>query len=136
MLNVAFYGLSGACTRMSKDEIETGGHIKGPRLVVTRGETSGRVFKLEPGNNLIGRWDPDSGSFPEVDLEEEDVEAKVSRKHAVINVAGEVVTLEDIGSLNGTYVNRGQRLEERQKIELSHGDEIIIGKVFLRFEND
>ena len=106
------------------------------KLVVTRGETKGKEFLIEDGNNLIGRWDPDAGAFPEIDLEQEDVDAKISRKHAVIEQNGDMVTLEDIGSLNGTFVNRGPRLEQGAKHQLKIGDEIVIGKVFLKLEAD
>jgi pSer/pThr/pTyr-binding forkhead associated (FHA) protein len=106
------------------------------KLVVIRGETKGKVFPIEDGNNLIGRWDPDAGAFPEIDLEQEDVDAKISRKHAVIEQSGDLVTLEDIGSLNGTFVNRGPRLEQGVKHQLKIGDEIVIGKVFLKVEGD
>ena len=104
------------------------------KLVVIRGAGQGKEFPLELGANLLGRWDPDTGSFPEVDLEKEDVDAKVSRKHAVIEIEPGIYTLEDIGSLNGTFVNRSARLKEAEKIQLKSGDEIVIGKVFLRFE--
>ena len=78
-------------------------------LTITRGGTVGKVFELQAGDNLVGRWDPDSGSFPEVDMENDDAEARISRKHALIKF-GDELTIEDIGSLNGTFVNRGQRL--------------------------
>jgi len=104
------------------------------RLVVTRGDTKGKSFRLEEGENLVGRWDPDAGSFPEIDLESEDPEAKVSRKHAIIVVSKDRITIRDIGSLNGTYVNRGPRLEQDQIIDLKEGDEVVVGKTFLRIE--
>ncbi len=104
------------------------------RLVVLRGEAKGKVFDIEEGSNLLGRWDPDQGAFPEIDLEEADPEAKVSRKHAVLYRRGEQVTLEDLGSLNGTFVNQGNRLEKRMGVQLHDGDEIVVGKTFLRFE--
>lgn len=104
------------------------------RLTIKKGERRGRIFELEQGSNLIGRWDPDTGAFPEVDLDAEDTEAKVSRKHAVIYLSASRATIEDIGSLNGTFVNRGPRLDQGMKYELNSGDEIIIGKVFCVFE--
>lgn len=103
------------------------------KLVVARGAERGKEFILEEGSNLIGRWDPDTGAFPEVDLENEDEEAKVSRKHAMIERKGKQATIVDIGSLNGTYLNRSDRLEENKPHTLKDGDEVIIGKVVLTF---
>ncbi|MCB0310817.1 MAG: FHA domain-containing protein [Bdellovibrionales bacterium] len=103
------------------------------KLVILRGESKGREFPLEEGENLIGRWDPEAGAFPEVDLDEEDPEAKVSRKHAVIFNEGSRVELEDLDSRNGTFLNR-ERLDPGKRYSLSIGDEIIIGKTFLKVE--
>ena len=102
------------------------------KLAIIRGGRRGQEFELEAGNNLIGRWDPDTGSFPEVDLDADDPEAKVSRKHALIRIEGGKLTVEDIGSLNGTFVNRQPRLQPGNPAELKDGDEIIIGKTFLK----
>lgn len=105
--------------------------IQNAKLTVIRGGTVGKVFPLQGGDNLVGRWDPDSGSFPEVDMEHDDPEARISRKHALIKVS-EKVTIEDIGSLNGTFVNRGRRLDPGSPAELKDGDEIIVGKTFFK----
>jgi FHA domain len=103
------------------------------KLTITRGaERRGHEFELEPGKNLIGRWDPETGSFPEVDLEQDDPEAKISRKHAMIIIENGKITIDDIGSLNGTYVNRGPRLVPGTPLDLKDGDEVIIGKTFLK----
>lgn len=109
------------------------------KLVLIRGDKDARKgfeFPLEEGKNLIGRWDPETGSFPEVDLEQDDREAKISRKHAMIIIENGKLTIEDIGSLNGTYVNRGNRLIPGTPVELKTGDEIIIGKTFLKLVVD
>lgn len=102
------------------------------KLQVVRGGRKGQEFPLEDGNNLVGRWDPETGAFPEVDLDQDDPEAKISRKHALIRFEGGKITVEDIGSLNGTYVNRQPRLMPGNPVELKTGDEIIIGKTFLK----
>jgi FHA domain len=102
------------------------------RLSIVRGGRKGQEFLLEDGNNLVGRWDPETGAFPEVDLDADDPEAKISRKHALIRIEGGKITIEDIGSLNGTYVNRQPRLQPGNPVELKTGDEIIIGKTFLK----
>ena len=102
------------------------------KLQVVRGGRKGQEFPLEDGNNLVGRWDPETGAFPEVDLDQDDPEAKISRKHALIRFEGSKITVEDIGSLNGTYVNRQPRLMPGNPVDLKSGDEIIIGKTFLK----
>ena len=103
-------------------------------LVVLRGQSKGKRFSIEEGDNLIGRWDPDAGAFPEIDLDSEDVEAKISRKHALIQRDGEKLFLSDLGSLNGTFLNRSPRLKEGERLQIKAGDEIIIGKTFLTLE--
>lgn len=103
------------------------------KLAIVRGSPrKGQEFPLEEGNNLVGRWDPETGSFPEVDLDADDPEAKISRKHALIRIDGGKITIEDIGSLNGTYVNRQPRLSPGSPAEIKSGDEVIIGKTFLK----
>lgn len=102
------------------------------KLSIIRGGRRGQEFELESGNNLVGRWDPETGAFPEVDLDADDPEAKVSRKHALIRIEAGKITIEDIGSLNGTYVNRQPRLQPGSPLDLKDGDEIIIGKTFLK----
>ena len=102
------------------------------KLKLIRGGRTGNEFPLESGNNLVGRWDPETGAFPEVDLEADDPEAKISRKHALIRLDGTKITIEDIGSLNGTYVNRQPRLTAGTPQDLKDGDEIIIGKTFFK----
>lgn len=102
------------------------------KFVVVRGGRKGQEFQLENGNNLVGRWDPDTGSFPEVDLDADDPEAKISRKHALVRIEEGKITIEDIGSLNGTYVNRQPRLQPGSPSEIKTGDEVIVGKTFLK----
>jgi len=102
------------------------------KLTIVRGGRQGHEFLLENGNNLVGRWDPETGAFPEVDMEADDPEAKISRKHALVRIEDGKITVEDIGSLNGTYVNRQPRLQPGNPVELKSGDEIIIGKTFLK----
>ncbi len=112
----------------------TGQAAKSAKLVLTRGGTLGKEFPVESlGETHIGRWDPDGGAFPEVDLTSDDPEAKISRKHARIFVQDQEYFLEDLGSLNGTYVNRGPRLLPGSPQVLKHDDEIVMGKTFFRF---
>jgi hypothetical protein len=102
-------------------------------LTIERGKSAGKQFTLGRNGSEIGRWDADGGVFPDVDLDSDDPEAKVSRKHARISVQSGHYEIEDLGSTNGTFVNRGPRLKPGQRQPLNDGDEIIVGKTFLRF---
>jgi len=102
-------------------------------LVIERGGTPGTEFTLINDESTIGRWDADNGIFPDVDLDAFDDDAKVSRRHARISRNNGSYFIEDLGSTNGTYVNRGRRLLPGNIQILNDGDEVIVGKTFLRF---
>lgn len=89
-------------------------------------------FELDQGPNTIGRIDPETGATPDINLEAYDSEAKVSRSHAVITLTGEDIVIEDQESLNGTYINRGERLMPLTPHKLDIDDEIIIGKTVMK----
>ena len=103
-------------------------------LTINRGRSAGKEFPIHEDEAYIGRWDADSGIFPDVDLDADDPEAKVSRRHARITRRGSQYFIEDLGSTNGTFINRGRRLLPGDRQPLDDGDEIIIGKTFLRFQ--
>lgn len=103
------------------------------RLLIERGESIDTEFPLSAEESNIGRWDADNGIFPDVDLDAYDPDAKVSRRHARIVRRDNIYTIEDLGSTNGTFLNRGRRLLPGSPQILSEGDEIIVGKTFLRF---
>lgn len=104
------------------------------KLIIERGDTPGTEFKLSHDESTIGRWDADNGVFPDVDLDIHDPDAKVSRRHARIIRSNGGYVIEDLGSTNGTYVNRGRRLLPGNSQSLNDGDEVIVGKTFLRFQ--
>jgi pSer/pThr/pTyr-binding forkhead associated (FHA) protein len=89
-------------------------------LVVTRGPYAGSRFALSPGLTTAGRH-PDSTIFLD--------DVTVSRRHAEIRSTPEGFVVRDVGSLNGTYLNR-ERIEESP---LANGDELQIGKFKLVF---
>ena len=103
------------------------------RLTIERGGSANTEFQLTSEESYIGRWDADNGIFPDVDLDAYDPDAKVSRRHARIIYRNNVHMIEDLGSTNGTFVNRGRRLLPGSPQVISEGDEIIVGKTFLRF---
>lgn len=103
-------------------------------VVIERGVPEGHIFRVVGTDCIIGRWDADNGVFPDIDLDAFDPEAKVSRRHARIRMADGNYTIEDLGSTNGTYLNRGRRLIPGMPQVIRSGDEVIVGKTFLRFK--
>jgi len=89
-------------------------------LVVKRGPNAGSRFVLDRDKTTAGR-------HPESDIFLDDV--TVSRRHAEFRRAGDGFEVADIGSLNGTYVNR----EPVDVSPLTNGDEVQIGKFRLVF---
>ena len=78
---------------------------------------------------LIGREDPISGIFPEVDLTYHGgVEGGVSRRHAKLMKQGEQWMAQDLKSTNHTYINR-RRLTPGQPEALNHGDQLRVGRL-------
>lgn len=104
------------------DESTTGVEgVEGPALVVrSGGGRSGEVFHLRGDRTTVGR-------SPDCDIFLDDV--TVSRRHAVISDQGGRFVIEDLGSLNGTFLNR-HRIEQAP---LTDDDEVQIGKYRLVF---
>ena len=108
------------------------------RLVIEgTSELSAPIYALQKDENLIGRRDPMSNIFPEVDLSKYDPQTKISRRHAKIWRDGTSFMLEDLGSSNGTLIegssNNSFRLPAHQPFRLSSGDRIKIGDTRLHF---
>jgi len=96
--------------------------IKGPALVVrSGGGRAGETFHPQGDRTTIGR-------SPDCEIFLDDV--TVSRKHAVLVARDGAFLIEDLGSLNGTFLNR-RRIEA--EAELADGDELQIGKYRLTF---
>ena len=107
---------SGEVAALPQSELERGQAL----LVVQRGPNAGSRFLIDKDSTTIGR-------HPESDIFLDDV--TVSRRHAEFRRDGDKFVIHDVGSLNGTYVNR-QRVDETQ---LANGDELQIGKFKLTF---
>lgn len=93
------------------------------------------LFPLVEGRNLIGRTDTEEGICPEIDLDSFDAEAKVSRKHAIIEISGTEVSIQDLGSAHGTFINDGERLEPAKRYGLREGDSVKVGNIVLLVED-
>jgi len=89
-------------------------------FVVNQGSKAGARYALDSDVVSVGR-DPDSDIFLD--------DITVSRRHAEVERDGARYSIRDVGSLNGTYVNR-QLVDEG---ELNEGDEVQVGKFKLVF---
>ncbi len=102
------------------EAVTTRPHDQGESLVIRTGGRAGDSFTLEGERFTIGR-SPDSDVFLD--------DVTVSRSHAVVVRRGDGLHIDDLGSLNGTYVNR-RRIESHK---LEDGDELQVGKYKLTF---
>jgi pSer/pThr/pTyr-binding forkhead associated (FHA) protein len=99
----------------------SGLRVEGMAIIVrSGGGRAGEAFVLERDRLTIGR-SPDSDIFLD--------DVTVSRRHAVLVRRGRSFAIEDLGSLNGTFVNR-KRVDGKT---LEDGDEMQIGKYKLTF---
>ena len=107
---------------LGPDELDAGlESIDGPALVVrSGGGRAGESFEAIGDRALIGR-------SPECDVFLDDV--TVSRRHAELVREGNGFTIRDLGSLNGTFVNR-RRIESSV---LEDDDEVQLGKYRMTF---
>ena len=105
-----------------------------PKLVVRRGLKIGVEFPIYAEYNYIGRADEKP---VDVDLEDQEPPDRVwcSRQHAVIHFdeAAGVITVEDLNSSNGTYVNRN-RVYPGQKKQIMLNDTVQFGTVHLQLK--
>ncbi len=112
-------------------------NITAQLLIVGTNELETPAFTIEKDESLLGRRDPMSNIFPEVDLSRFDPQAKISRRHARIRRNGDCFVLEDLGSSNGTTVESTVkekiRLQPRQPYTLTNGDKLKLGDTTLHF---
>lgn len=95
---------------------------------------TGRKFPIMSHGALIGRFDPNTGIHPDIDLTEEDSQLSVSRRHArILCEHGRYFLVEEHGVTNGTYI-KGDRLQPGDARELKAGDRVGFGMVVLFFE--
>jgi pSer/pThr/pTyr-binding forkhead associated (FHA) protein len=111
-------GETGELIPVDVEEITTHGHAA--LVIRSGGNRVGESFPLEGDRMTVGRR-PDSDVFLD--------DVTVSRDHALVVKRGGDFYLDDLGSLNGTYVNR-RRIESHK---LADGDELQIGKYKLTF---
>jgi hypothetical protein len=100
---------------------------KGPETVEFPLYFPERRIVIEGDTALIGRGNRKQGVDPEIDLGIHPADRGVSSQHAVLRLHGSVLTITDLGSTNGTYLNGDNRLAEGEETPLANGDRIHIG---------
>jgi CRP-like cAMP-binding protein len=95
--------------------------------------TTGAEFFFSKGDETtIGRADPVTGILPDIDLTSVDANRSVSRRHAKIICSGnQYFMLEEVGTVNGTYVNE-QRIPTGTPVMIHDGDGIKIGLIAMK----
>jgi len=103
------------------------------RLVAPDGKAE--FFLNREGDTLVGRADPVTGITPDVDLSPLDPQRSTSRRHAKLyQMAGHFYVMEEIGVMNGTYVNDA-RLATGTPVAIKNGDVLKFGLVPLNFHD-
>jgi pSer/pThr/pTyr-binding forkhead associated (FHA) protein len=94
---------------------------------------TGTAFFFSNGDETtIGRADPVTGILPDVDLTSVDTNRSVSRRHAkIIRSGDEYMVLEEVGTVNGTYVN-DQRIPTGVPVTIHDGDQLKIGLIAMK----
>lgn len=106
----------------------SGGAIK---TLVLSIEEGGRIELPLSKEVIIGRLDAGRAIFPDVDLtNEQGIDKGISRRHARISRRETQVFLEDLNSLNGTFLN-ATRLVPELPYPLKDGDQVQLGKLLL-----
>ena len=118
----------------SADSADGQGRYQGTGPLAIRLNIGDQRRELEvPLNKAIhmGRLDPASDVFPEVDLtNDHGLEKGVSRRHARILKREGSVVVEDLGSINGTFIN-GKRLAPYLPEMLTDGDSLQLGRLLI-----
>lgn len=98
---------------------------------------SGMAFHLSGGTETsIGRSDPVTGISPDIDLTPVDHQRSCSRRHSrIYRKDGHFFIMEEIGTMNGTFVN-DVRVESGVPVDVHPGDQLRIGLVDLKFVSE
>jgi CRP-like cAMP-binding protein len=109
------------------------GTVQAEALAFFVSNATGAVFPILKGEALIGRYDSVTGMHPDVDLTDEDQSRNVSRRHArVVTRDGKFFVAEDIGTMNGTFLN-GHKLANGVLTPIQDGDELTLCRLVLTF---
>lgn len=124
------HGVQGA--QVAMDALSEIIEIPGWFLVQPNGERLDIPHKLK--EIYIGRDDIVSNVFPDIDLSRFDALKKgVGRKHIRLTLEDKQISIEDLQTVNGTFIN-GKRLLPHVPVPIQHGDVIVLGKLKLIYQ--
>ncbi|MGN6184488.1 MAG: cyclic nucleotide-binding domain-containing protein [Thermoanaerobaculia bacterium] len=119
------------------DHVALDATVVAPSIKTTRHRlvdvATGTAFFFSTGDETtIGRADPVTGILPDVDLTPVDTNRSVSRRHAkIIKTGDEYHMLEEVGTVNGTFVN-DQRIPTGVPVTIHNGDLVKIGLISMK----
>jgi CRP-like cAMP-binding protein len=112
----------------------TAGTVQSEALAYFISTSTGNVFPIFKTDALIGRFDSVTGLHPEIDLTGEDQSRNISRRHArVVVKEGKFFVAEEIGTMNGTFLN-GKKLANGVLTPIKDGDDLVLCRLPLTFK--
>jgi eukaryotic-like serine/threonine-protein kinase len=113
-------------------DLKSGRRITAKLIIEGTNEIAAQFPLDAEGEHLIGRPDPGTGIIPAVDLSRFDPQG-ISRRHAKLVARGGQFLIEDLGSINGTFINNKIKLSSQERHLLSSGDSVRIGSASMKF---
>lgn len=112
----------------------TSGTLQAEAIAYFIATASGNVFPVFGNEALIGRYDSVTGMHPEIDLTNEDQSRNISRRHArLVHRDGKFFVNEEIGTMNGTFLNGG-KIATGVQVPINDGDELVLCRLPLTFK--
>ena len=119
-----------ATDRADREPTETVAPVARPKLIVLRGMKPNAEYPVYEGKNILGRF---ADKPVDIDLVSQESVEQIwcSRQHATLTLEKGVVVLEDLNSLNGTWLN-GARVHAGQPRPVKAGDVVQVGTVQMK----
>ncbi len=105
------------------------GDSRDARVALSVFDTDAAIFLHSSEEFSLGRATAGQPIVPDIDLAPYNAyETGVSRLHASLNISNQPITVQDLGSVNGTRIN-GKKLAPHSTTSLSNGDILTLGKL-------
>lgn len=103
------------------------------KLTVVRGQRVGAAYPVNEGQTILGRGAAGEQLPVDVEMDDQERDGQIfaANQHAIIRFENNALTVEDTGTANGTFVNRG-KLPPNTKTPLKPEDIVQVGTVQLQ----